>query len=109
MNHHHTHTHTHRLVYVVSATPNNTAAQHKLGMVQYDLQKYDDAQNAFLRALQISPHHSGALYDLARLYVAAGHCGPALGRLEVLLEVEPAHKEGLKLIEACQSREKQQN
>src|SRR5262249_37253475 len=52
--------------------PDFYEAQHSLGIVYISLQKYDQAETAFLRARELSPKAAEPLFNLGTLYYQRG-------------------------------------
>jgi len=57
-------------------------------------EKYSDARRAYLKALELRPGHSGAMADLANVYVALGRYDEALDWALRSQEVNPTHPHG---------------
>lgn len=57
-----------RLIDVLEEDPENGNATFCRGLVQYDLNNYTMTVELFLQTLNITPNHSGALYNLGVLH-----------------------------------------
>ena len=86
---------------LLEAQPTNVDALHRLGLVYYTLKQYSTAHAALLRAVERSPNHVAALYDLARLYVDAGDCDKADKRIKQLLNLDPDNHQASILRDKC--------
>ncbi len=86
---------------VLEVQPTNVDALHRLGLVYYSLKQYPAAHTTLLRAVEKSPNHVAALYDLARLYVEAGDCDKANERIKQLLQLDPDHTQASVMRDKC--------
>ena len=74
---------------VVSRNPGNADALNYLGFASRKLGRYQDARHYYDRALEIDPHHLGALEYLGELHVEMGDMDAARGNLAMLSALCP--------------------
>jgi WD40 repeat protein/energy-coupling factor transporter ATP-binding protein EcfA2 len=66
-------------------------AWNKQGIAKLEQEAWSTALEAFNRALQISPKHTGALYNRARTYVGLKDAESAIADFSTLIEEIPTH------------------
>lgn len=69
---------------LVELYPNNADVFNLMGYSLRKLQRYDQAEEFYLHALDLKPNHLGANEYLGELYVETGQLGKAQQRLAVL-------------------------
>lgn len=69
---------------VVAAKPDNADAWNYLGFSHRKLKKFDEAMNAYQKALAIEPNHRGANEYLGELYLQIDDLANARKRLKIL-------------------------
>src|SRR6056297_879096 len=62
---------------------------YNLGNAYIELTKWDEAETAFARALEINPDLYRAEYNMARVYIHSGNYSSAVDILNKLLERDP--------------------
>ncbi len=74
---------------LVAADPNNAFARYDQGLVADKRERYHDAREAYLAALQLDPKLVDARYNLALLTLRSGFKPEAQHHLEKLIEIAP--------------------
>ena len=72
--------------------PQNTKAWIQLGHVYFDTQKYDQAINAYEKALKLNPSNADVLTDLGIMYRRSGQFRKALEKFDKAVAVDPKHQ-----------------
>jgi len=72
---------------LVELQPNNADVYNLIGFCLREKGRYGQAEQYYLKALQIDPNHLGANEYLGELYVKTGHLDQARQRLAVLQQV----------------------
>ncbi len=65
---------------------------HSLGVVLYQLERYDDAVREFRRALSKEPSMATARYHLGASYMKLGDAAKAMDEYEAALAIDPNHE-----------------
>ena len=76
-----------RLSKVVAAKPGNADAWNYIGFSHRKLKRFDQAMNAYQKALAIDPEHRGANEYLGELYLQTGNLAKAKERLKKLGDI----------------------
>jgi tetratricopeptide (TPR) repeat protein len=79
-------------------SPNDYDVLYDLGQVYTHLQNYNDAENAFLKALTIHPDSVDALYQLAKAYAEHRHSDEAIQILVRAKQLAPRRPDILLLL-----------
>src|SRR5439155_499766 len=69
--------------------PSSAAAWNGIGLVLVELQRFTDARNAFVRAVEADPQHAGAHYNLSFALSNLGDFDGALRATKRALELDP--------------------
>jgi len=80
------------LVSEVLDNPQNTKAWIQLGHVYFDTHKYDQAINAYEKALELNPNDADVLTDLGIMYRRSRQPRKALEKFEKAISVDPKHE-----------------
>lgn len=80
--------------------PQNPVRFFQLGVLEYSLNRFPDAQASFERAVRILPEYSNAHYFLALTYDAQGMRDRALAELTLLRDLNPGNAEIEALLQA---------
>lgn len=75
----------------VRKNPNDVEALIHLGNVYYDIDKYQDAINAYEKALALQPGNADVLTDLGTMYRALKQFDLALQRYNTAILADPKH------------------
>lgn len=78
--------------------PNDARAVYNVGLVAQRESRYNEAREAYLRALRLDPRNYSARYNLAVLTKDAGVVGEARHHLELLLRAYPGDRAGVQLL-----------
>ena len=79
---------------VLALNPNQFPnAHYDYGVLLFERHRYDEAEQAFRKALQINPHHAKARYNLGIVLETKGRFKEALEQFEEALEDQPAYQE----------------
>ena len=62
---------------------------YNLGNAYFELEKYDEASNAYLRAIELDSSLGRASYNLARVYLQSGRTDRGIEVLKTLLAADP--------------------
>ena len=80
------------LVSEVLDNPQNTKAWIQLGHVYFDTHKYDQAINAYEKALELNPNDADVLTDLGIMYRRSHQPRKALEKFDKAITVDPKHE-----------------
>ena len=80
------------LVNEVSNNPQNTKAWIQLGHIYFDTDKYDQAINAYEKALELNPNDADVLTDLGIMYRRSHQPRKALEKFDKAITVDPKHE-----------------
>jgi len=80
------------LVNEVSNNPQNTKAWIQLGHIYFDTDKYDQAINAYEKALELNPNNADVLTDLGIMYRRSRQPRKALEKFDKAITVDPKHE-----------------
>jgi tetratricopeptide (TPR) repeat protein len=79
---------------VLALNPNQFPnAHYDYGVLLLERHRYDEAEQAFRRALQINPHYAKARYNLGVILETKSRFQEALEQFEKALEDQPAYRE----------------
>ncbi|MFZ5428092.1 MAG: tetratricopeptide repeat protein [Thermodesulfobacteriota bacterium] len=73
----------------LAADPADHKSLAMMGVAFRKLRKFEDAENAYLRALDISKDNVNYLFNLSRVHIDAGDWAKAQGTLRRVLEIDP--------------------
>ena len=73
-------------------TPQNTNAWIQLGHVYFDTNKYDQAINAYEKALKLNPNNADVLTDLGIMYRRISKFRKAIEKFDKAIAVDPKHQ-----------------
>ena len=73
----------------VALNPTDHVSLARIGLTLRKTKKFDQAEQAYLSALEASPDNVQYLFNLARVYIESGQWVKAQGTLTRLLEVDP--------------------
>lgn len=74
---------------VVASLENDFLSHFNLGYVLIELERYDDALEAFRRCLELEPHEPATYYEVALLHSLRGQYQEALEQLQMTLDAYP--------------------
>lgn len=80
------------LVNEVVDNPQNTNAWIQLGHIYFDTDKYDQAINAYEKALELNPNNADVLTDLGIMYRRINQPRKALEKFNKAITVDPKHE-----------------
>ncbi|MDA9761766.1 tetratricopeptide repeat protein [Desulfobacterales bacterium] len=80
------------LVNEVLDNPQNTNAWIQLGHIYFDTDKYDQAINAYEKALELNPNDADVLTDLGIMYRRSHQPRKALEKFDKAITVDPKHE-----------------
>jgi len=71
--------------------PKDLEALIYLGNANFDIQRFDQARDLYLTALEVDPNHVHVRTDLASCFRNLGESDRAIRELKKVLEIEPSH------------------
>jgi cytochrome c-type biogenesis protein CcmH/NrfG len=80
------------LVNEVLNNPQNTKAWIQLGHIYFDTDKYDQAINAYEKALELNPNNADVWTDLGIMYRRSRQPRKALEKFDKAITVDPKHE-----------------
>jgi Flp pilus assembly protein TadD len=78
------------LLHLLESEPRRAAAHHDLGFIDYSEGRFDRAEAAYRRAVELAPSSHEALHGLCISLVRLGRCAEAARACERCLELRPA-------------------
>lgn len=76
----------------VLKNPQNVNAWIQLGHAYFDTDQYENAINAYEKALELNPNNANVLTDLGIMYRRSGQSHKALENFEKAMTVDPKHE-----------------
>jgi protein O-GlcNAc transferase len=80
---------------ILKVKPNNAAALNLKGTIRAQQGKLDEAENLFMRALQLDSQLPGLHMNLAHLYLLKGETVKTIAELREVLVLEPTNSEAI--------------
>lgn len=97
----HLHEALHAYRQLIAALPAMALLHYNLGLVLYEMARFEQALPAFAQADHLMPEDPDTLFNLALCQRKTGHAAAAIATYLHLLEVEPGHIDGLYNLGGC--------
>lgn len=75
----------------LEADPGDTASWINLGNSYFDTDRYDEAIDAYLKALELKPENADVLSDLGVMYRRSGKPQNAISAFDEVQRIDPSH------------------